>query len=271
MHCPNCGSPIETSDLFCGECGTKLTQQSNNTKVNSTATSQQTQHHSISKQETTQPSAQSNNKNETFSTHTNVILNESKNFFSTAFSHPDKELASQHYFSYKTLFSVIIAGFILSMILLAIIIPAEIAYIMSSKASVVFNITFFLIIAITVLFGITFALIKILNIKISLHKALSDFVLINTLSVVILLLGLLFSAIHVPSFAVLLIIISILFTFIAPIYLITKYSHNQSIRMPVIYSMLIYIVILGVILRILVEGTISNTLNDLSSFFNTGY
>ena len=31
MQCPKCGNPIEASDLFCGECGTKLSHQTNTT------------------------------------------------------------------------------------------------------------------------------------------------------------------------------------------------------------------------------------------------
>ena len=26
MHCPNCGNPIEDDDLFCGECGHKISR-----------------------------------------------------------------------------------------------------------------------------------------------------------------------------------------------------------------------------------------------------
>ncbi|AVL77264.1 MULTISPECIES: zinc ribbon domain-containing protein [Staphylococcus] len=274
MQCPKCGNPIEASDLFCGECGTKLSHQTNTTNETKNKSNYASEHNSTESNATqisTQDSTQSNHKNEQFSKHTSDIFNEAKTFFSTAFRHPDKELVSPHFFSYKTLFSLIVAGLLLSIILLTILIPAEVAYFMTSKASVVFNISLFLLIAITVLFGITFALIKILNINSTLHKVFSDFVLVNTLSVITLLFGLLFLAIHVPSFAVFLIIIAILFTLIAPIYLITKYSHNQLIRMPVIYSIFIYIIILGIILRIIVESTVSNTLSDLSSFFNTGY
>ncbi|MBZ8172080.1 zinc ribbon domain-containing protein [Staphylococcus cohnii] len=274
MQCPKCGNPIEASDLFCGECGTKLSHQTNTTnetKNKSNFTSEQNSMQSNATKTSTQYSTQSNPKSEQFSKHSSDIFNEAKTFFSTAFKHPDKELVSPHFFSYKTLFSIIVAGLLLSIILLTILIPAEVAYFMSSKASVVFNISLFLLITIAVLFGITYALIKILNINSTLHKVFSDFVLVNTLSVITLLLGLLFLAIHVPSFAIFLIIIAILFTLIAPIYLITKYSHNQLIRMPVIYSIFIYIIILGIILRIIVESTVSNTLSDLSSFFNTGY
>lgn len=28
MHCPNCGNPVESNDLFCGECGHKIDRQS---------------------------------------------------------------------------------------------------------------------------------------------------------------------------------------------------------------------------------------------------
>src|SRR5699024_11080908 len=130
------------------------------------------------------------------------------------FRHPDKVLVIPHFFSYKTLFSLIIAGLLLSIILLTILIPAEVAYFMTSKASVVFNISLFLLIAITVLFGITFALIKILNINSTLHKVFSDFVLVNILSVFTLLFGLLFLAIYVLCFAFFLLFIALLFIFI---------------------------------------------------------
>ena len=36
MQCPKCGNPIEASDLFCGECGTKLSHQTNTTNETKT-------------------------------------------------------------------------------------------------------------------------------------------------------------------------------------------------------------------------------------------
>ncbi|MGJ5710024.1 zinc ribbon domain-containing protein, partial [Staphylococcus equorum] len=62
-----------------------------------------------------------------------------------------------------------------------------------------------------------------------------------------------------------------LFTLVSPIYLTTKHSHKHPLRMPVVYAILIYILILGVILRIFIEGTVSNSLSVLDSYFNTDY
>src|SRR5699024_3211133 len=156
------------SDLFCGECGTKLSHKTNTTNETKNKPNYASEQNSMkynATQISTHDSTQSNHKNEQFSKHTTDIFNEAKTFFSTAFRHPDKELVSPHFFSYKTLFSLIIAGLLLSIILLTILIPAEVAYFMTSKASVVFNIYIFLFIVITVLFFITFSLIYILYIN----------------------------------------------------------------------------------------------------------
>ncbi|MGX5791535.1 zinc-ribbon domain-containing protein [Staphylococcus equorum] len=274
MHCPNCGEPVTKTDLFCGECGAKLTFQDQSSTDNPT-TNQHTSQSDVSKnQESSQTSYQpkqprQSNKNNT--KHSDDIFNEAKLFFSNSFSRIDDEVISKHQFTFKTLFSLIIAGFIVTLILLSLVIPAEVAFFATSKANIVFNITFYILIAISIIFGISLLLIKLLNIKISVHKALSDFVLVNTFSVIAFLLGLLLLAINVPSFGSMLVLISMLFTLVSPIYLTTKHSHKHQLRMPVVYAILIYILILGVILRIFIEGTVSNSLSALDSYFNTDY
>lgn len=274
MHCPNCGETVTNTDLFCGECGAKLTLQDQSSTDNPT-TNQHTSQSDVSQnQESSQTSYQpkqprQSNKNNT--KHSDDIFNEAKLFFSNSFSRTDDEVISKHQFTFKTLFSLIIAGFIITLILLSLVIPAEVAFFATSKANIVFNITFYILIAISIIFGITLLLIKLLNIKISVHKALSDFVLVNTFSVIAFLSGLLFLAINVPSFGSMLVLISMLFTLVSPIYLTTKHSHKHPLRMPVVYAILIYILILGVILRIFIEGTVSNSLSVLDSYFNTDY
>ncbi|MDN6611778.1 MAG: zinc ribbon domain-containing protein [Staphylococcus equorum] len=274
MHCPNCGESVTKKDLFCGECGTKLTLQDqsstdNPTTNQHTSKSDASQNHEPS--HTSHQPKQPSQSNKNITKHSDDIFNEAKLFFSSSFSRTDEAVISKHQFTFKTLFSLIIAGFIITLILLSLVIPAEVAFFATSKANIVFNITFYILIAISIIFAITLLLIKLLNIKISVHKALSDFVLINTFSVIAFLLGLLFLAINVPSFGSMLVLISMLFTLVSPIYLTTKHSHMHQLRMPVIYAILIYILILGVLLRILIEGTVSNSLSALDSYFNTDY
>ena len=46
MQCPKCGNPIEASDLFCGECGTKLSHQTNTTKETKNKPNHASEHNS---------------------------------------------------------------------------------------------------------------------------------------------------------------------------------------------------------------------------------
>ncbi|MFU1790606.1 hypothetical protein ACM3BL_04820 [Mammaliicoccus sciuri] len=104
-----------------------------------------------------------------------------------------------------------------------------------------------------------------MNTNINVHKVLSDFVSFNLFSTGFFFVGLLFALIKVPSFAMILILLSILLFVVSPIYLMTKYSNQFNFRFQVVYGILIYFVVASIILRILVEKSISDSLDIVNS------
>ncbi|OOV77429.1 zinc ribbon domain-containing protein [Mammaliicoccus fleurettii] len=249
MNCPKCGSPVTQDDRFCGECGEKLVQSDGSV--------------------TTAAPNNSSEKVEKFksslNTYKNDTLNESKGFFKNIFTRIDEEVTSQHAYSYKFIASLVGAGVLLLLIFLLIIVPADLGIWGPSKSSIIFSILIPTVVCLAVLFGITFGIIKILNIDSSVHKVLSDFVSFNLFSTVVFFIGLLFMTIKVPTFATILIFLSILLFAISPIYLMTKYSNQNNLRMPVVYGILIYFIITAIIIRILVERSISSSLEMIDS------
>ena len=152
------------------------------------------------------------------------------------------------------------------LIFTSILIPTEISYLGISKGSIVAKIFFFVIIALVVLFAITVGINKILNIKTTIHKTLSDFIAFNTYATLLFFIGAIFLLIQVPSFAIFLIIVSLLLFIISPIYLFAKYSSSSNLRIPVVYGILIYFIIIAIIIRIIVESSISSTIDLFQSY-----
>ncbi|MGW7798375.1 zinc ribbon domain-containing protein [Staphylococcus xylosus] len=248
MHCSNCSSLVSKNDRFCGECGNQLQTNSqpsespsnNNEKV------------AVFKQNVTQYSSN--------------IFAEGKTFFQSIFTKLDSEIESTRTFSYKFIATLLGIGLILLLIFSSILIPTEISYLGISKGSTVAKLFFFAIIGLIVLFAITVGINKILNIKTTIHKTLSDFISFNTYATLLFFIGAIFLLIQVPSFAIFLIIVSLLLFIISPIYLFTKYSSSSNIRIPVVYGILIYFIIIAIIMRIIVESSISSTINLFQSY-----
>lgn len=248
MNCPKCGSPVMQDDRFCGECGEKLIRSNGNTTA-----VESTNHEKVEKFKSS------------LNTYKNETLNESKGFFKNIFTNLDQEVSSAHTYSYKFIASLLGAGILLLLIFLLIIVPADISFFGPSKSSIVFSVLFSIIFSLALLFGITLGIVKLMNTNISVHKVLSDFVSFNLFSTGFFFVGLLFALIKVPSFAAILILLSILLFVVSPIYLMTKYSNQFNFRFQVVYGILIYFVVASIILRILVEKSISDSLDIVNS------
>ncbi|SUM31026.1 Uncharacterised protein [Staphylococcus gallinarum] len=139
-----------------------------------------------------------------------IFFAEGKRFFQSVFTKLDSEIESTRTFSYKFIATLLGIGLILLLIFTSILIPTEISYLGISKGSIVAKIFFFVIIALVVLFAITVGINKILNIKTTIHKTLSDFIAFNTYATLLFFIGAIFLLIQVPSFAIFLIIVSLL-------------------------------------------------------------
>ncbi|MDG0825890.1 MULTISPECIES: zinc ribbon domain-containing protein [Staphylococcus] len=247
MNCPNCGATAQNEDLFCGECGTKL--QNDFTEPTNKNSSQNDNDDKIQ------------NFKKSMNDYTSDTLSESKRFFGNVFTGLDNEIASKYVYSYKLLMSLVGGGLIILLLFSLFLVPGEVAYLGITKSSIIFKILIYSLIALLILFGITIGIMKILNIKEDVHKILSDFIAFNTYAVIFILLGLLFILIKVASFAAFLIVIGILLFVVSPIYLISKYSNYNKLRIPTIYGIIVYFIILAIITRIIVESSISGSLN----------
>ena len=71
MHCPNCGETVTNTDLFCGECGAKLTLQDQSSTDNPTTN----QHTSQSDVSQNQESSQTSYQPKQQGNQTKIILN----------------------------------------------------------------------------------------------------------------------------------------------------------------------------------------------------
>ena len=248
MNCSNCGSLVSKNDRFCGECGNQLQTNSQSSE----SSSNNNEKVEVFKQNVTQYSSN--------------IFAEGKTFFQSIFTKLDSAIESTRTFSYKFIATLLGIGLILLLIFSSVLIPAEISYFGISKASIVAKLFFFAIIGLIVLFAITVGINKILNIKTTIHKTLSDFIAFNTYATLLFFIGAIFLLIQVPSFAIFLIIVSLLLFIISPIYLFTKYSSSSNLRIPVVYGILIYFIIISIIIRIIVESSISSTIDLFKSY-----
>lgn len=199
-----------------------------------------------------------------FKQHSTDIFNEMKDFFRTAFTRPDQIISSSKSFSAKTLVTLLVAGFIVTAVFLAIMMPEGFleTFLQTEKSSAIGSFIFALFIGLIILFFVTYLLLRMINVNIPLQKFLSDFVLINTIPVVLFLIGCLLVRMHAFTVAITILILSLLMLMVTPVYLMTKNSHQYQLRMPVIYAILIYFLIVAFILRIFVESFITDSIGS---------
>ncbi|MCU5745414.1 zinc-ribbon domain-containing protein [Staphylococcus sp. SQ8-PEA] len=329
MQCPNCGNSVESNDLFCGECGTKLTNNtpgtterahnsihaqdlsptqskinterstSNNddprelshgAKENQTESVEKTdgvpddqQHTYITRAQhiENEPQRQqdahdqkgNDQTSDQFKQQSLHILNEMKRFFSTAFRCPDHHISSRDFFSFKTIATLIILGLIITTICLTIATPSEIGYFTSNgtKSPFILRTILFIIIGIAINFFLTYGLVRLLNINISLSKAISDYILINTYSIIFFIIGFLLGAINAPVLALFISSLALLLFFVAPVYLFARYSADHEVRFPVIFAIIIYIIVLLIVMRLFIESIVGPLIGNMTSSFTNNF
>ncbi|MCI2774296.1 zinc ribbon domain-containing protein [Staphylococcus petrasii] len=287
MQCPNCGQTYQPGDLFCGECGTKLPaatsqstpstseslnldhNQSNTQKVvtsttqstsNAESTSEVHSNQSVHSQNVNQnehyqsqyaqgyPSYQQRYAPGPFTFKVRAVVNESKQFFRQAFSSHDATIKSPHAFSYTLLVSLIILGLFIVGLFVHSFIPDAIEEFGITRTSITTRI----VVGVAILTGVvsiaTFAVIRLTVVSaVQFKKVLSDFVLVNTLTVSILLLGLISIFLQLYKVGGLLIVLSFFVLISSGIYLISKYSAHQLLRVPSFYSSIILIIIVSLV------------------------
>lgn len=265
MKCPKCGAPVEQDDRFCGECGIDLTKVSAVSSQNSTESESSQALHNHNENEPTHSNQQPSFDKEKFNQHANEIKHEGTSFFSQLFKSHDNVIAGTKSFSLKFIGILSAVFLILTLIVLAIFVPSEVNYIGYgvTKSGIVtksfFGILLFLIISYGLLAGVTRLVVKD---NISFAKILSDFVFINTFSFIFFILGLLLLRGEIYSIGSFLLLLGIVSFYASAVYLITKYSSYHTLRIPVFFGIIIYIVVQFIVLSIYGE-MLRNTFVDI--------
>ncbi|WP_414043928.1 zinc ribbon domain-containing protein [Macrococcus sp. EM39E] len=264
MKCKNCNNNLEAGDLFCGECGTpvgqnteKISPRVNVTSSVDTVIEEPIIKDSTTTQQTTYTETQPIINKEQVNQQSKKLVNEGKGFFSTAFKNHDQELNSNHNFSLVLASTLIGIGLLLIVLLLMIKIPSEIAYIGISKSSIIFKVLLSSLAFIALIIGITFTIVKfMINPVITISKVISDFVLINVFSFITIMIGLILIVIDSFSFGGGLTTLGVFILATSPIFMIGKYSNNTQTKISSFYGVIIYMIILAIVLRIFGESTI---------------
>ncbi len=217
---------------------------------------------------------QANQPNQ-FSEQAKEVTEESKGFFKSAFVSPDQIIKSQHTFSFKLLFSLLIIGLILIALLIGAMIPSEVAYIGTSKGSIVISILLGIVLFLAVIIGATYGVTRlVVRQPITFKKVLSDYVLINSVTVAVLLISIILFFAHSYRFASTVFILSILLLVVSGVYLIAKYSANHDTRLSSFYGIIIFSVVVFLFISIFGESFFNqifgNLIDRLGDIFEGG-
>ncbi|MEQ6085561.1 zinc ribbon domain-containing protein [Staphylococcus saccharolyticus] len=282
MNYLKCGQHYHQEDVFCGNCGNKLSYESDVIIKKSseiTPSQQDYQHDDVAKSKKVNQSVeiksdkqdlnQPHNINTTVvnqndihvhneesheSKHhtSNEFIVEMKRFFLGAFTHPDELIKAQQFFSYKVLFALLVAGLLIISLLVNGVIPEEVAVYQVSKANIIFKFIVGIAIILTVHIGVTNAVIRLTILPtLKFNKVLSDYVLVNTFSVELLFISTFLFILNTYKFAsVVLIVAYSLFTLL-PAYLVAKYSTMFQTGISSMYGIIILLFAFSFIVLIL--------------------
>ncbi|GGB01783.1 zinc ribbon domain-containing protein [Macrococcus hajekii] len=271
MICTNCGHKLGPSDLFCGECGTKVQSNETTDAGQVSVEKQSVQGETIEKQVFTTPGHEPSKllvDKEQLNAQSRELVDEGKGFFRQAFKNHDTVFSGTHKFSFILSAVLILAGLILTAILLGMKIPESISYMGVTKSSVLFKLCFYLLILLAVIIGSTFLLTKFtINHALTFQKVLSDYVLVNVFSFIIFLVGILLLAIDLFNFGSGLIFLGGLLFMFSPLYMIGKYSSHTKPSMPSFYAAIIYIALICIILNVFKDSLITSLAGSFSSIF----
>ncbi|MDI9230529.1 zinc ribbon domain-containing protein [Staphylococcus caprae] len=300
MNCPKCGQNYQQEDVFCGNCGTKLPESvAETTKTTSETANKEAQgEQSVIQTQVTKKIEEvtTNSKEQAFHQHQNInqsVVNqndthehietpleqgtqsnnkdtfyEMKQFFISAFTHPDQVLKTEQTFSTKLLLILIIAGLAVVALLFNALIPDQVGFFEVSKSSIVFKFIVSLAIILAVHIGITYLVVRLTILpEVKFNKVFSDYVLINTFTVALLILSAFLFALSSYKFASLIIIIMYLFLTISPAFMLAKYSSIYNTRISSLYGILILLFVLSIIILVfgqnIIEGTLMQNFSKL--------
>lgn len=269
MKCPNCGAPAVPEDRFCGECGTPLSPKQVNepaktkkahtldseSKISEPTPTISPKHTEPSSQEQEKPIEPSPSiKTEKLNEEAQAIKNEGILFFRKLLKAPDTIINIEHTFILKFI-GVLIAVFAFITILTFIaFIPSSIGTFEISKSSLVTKFCFSIFCYVALSYGVTFMSARITaSANINAKKVLSDYVFLNTFSFVTYIIELLFLIMNIYSIGAFFTMFGFAVLFSSSVYLITVYTKQSQVRIPVFFGILIYIASQIIILAIFGE------------------
>ena len=235
-------------------------------QTQSTSTYQHNSHDSSTNQPNHQQQTQQNHQQfDQFSHQAKEVTQESKGFFKSAFVAPDQMIKSNHAFSFKLLLSLLIAGFLVVAILLAIMISGDAADVIGGKGSIILSMITGMILFLAVGVGATFAITRlVVKQPLSFRKVLSDYVLINSVSVALLFISFLLFIANSYVFSGSIFILSTLLFLVSGIYMIAKYSANSDTRFSSFYGVIIYMIIIFLFISIFGESFLHQMINQFT-------
>ncbi|WP_414047709.1 zinc ribbon domain-containing protein [Macrococcus equi] len=271
MLCPNCQSPIQPNDKFCGECAHPLKPVTPQVETY-TAKTDTTQHFNETHPTEEKPQFD-------FSKSSKEIALEGRHFFKDALKHHDEIINQPKSYSFGLLGTLFGAGLIIVFIATMLLLPNQIEYLSISQSEIAFKVTLavlaFLVISIVLTYGIIRLIVKE---PINFQKFLSNYILLNTISIMLFAIAWILTLMDLRIVPSILTVLGLFSLLIASVYLITKAAENYSIRIGSFYGVVLYfvaqIICLVIFLRYLYETAVmqinraANGLLDSFNFFN---
>lgn len=238
MICPNCKNHVNTEDVYCGQCGTRIDGTSN-TRVTLAAIQE------------------------------SKLAGEGRGFFKNVFLSHDEEILSKHKYSYLLTISLIsITLIIISLLILKITSEFPDGYIpFWSLIKKIVILTFMIIGGTT---GLIYALMNLFSkAKISFQKVLSDYILLNTFSMISIVLAILFAVMETYKISGFFIFLFYLVFLVSPLYILTKYLTQHKTSIASYYIILAFIVCQTLLTMMIIESiTVFLQQFAVDSFFN---
>ncbi|MBO1198433.1 zinc-ribbon domain-containing protein [Staphylococcus simiae] len=195
------------------------------------------------------------------------VAQESKGFFSGAFISPDHLINNRKVFSYKLLASLIVIGFIVMAIALAIFSRTILSGLLSGfiSGTLIMRILLIAFAFIAVNIGATYVISKLMvRGRLTFQQVLSDYVLINSITIAIFIIGVFAFIIGTYTFASAIMLITILLFIISGMYLVAKYSGRDQVKFSSFYAIVIYLIIIFVFVRVLGESLVTTMIHSIS-------
>ncbi|EHJ07564.1 zinc ribbon domain-containing protein [Staphylococcus simiae] len=195
------------------------------------------------------------------------VAQESKGFFSGAFISPDHLINNRKVFSYKLLASLIVIGFIVIALALAIFSRSFLSGTLSGfiSGTLIMRIILIAFAFIAVNIGATYVISKLMvRGRLTFQQVLSDYVLINSITIAIFIIGLFAFVIGTYTFAIAIMLITILLFIISGMYLVAKYSGRDQVKFSSFYAIVIYLIIIFVFVRVLGESLVTTMIHSIS-------